>query len=88
MPFTSHNKGLEAFFIAISQRRQQVASATRSRVVYGIYAYSKIIVIDLTNSNTCNLVTDTPIREIKISLNREQIGYLSGNKKLNFENFR
>ena len=50
--FTSHNKGLEAFFAAISQRRRQVESATRSKVVYGesiIYAYSKIIVINPTD---------------------------------------
>ena len=71
MCFTSHNKGLEAFFVAISQRRRQVESAIRSRVVYGesiIYACSKIIVIDSTDSNACNLATDTPIREVKYHL--------------------
>ena len=80
MSFTSHNKGLEAFF---SQRRRQVESATLSRVVYReaiIYVYSKIIVIDSTDSNTCNLATDTPIGEVKISLDREKISYLRENK--------
>ena len=81
MSFTSHNKGLEAFFVAISQRRRLVESATRSKVVYGetiIYAYSRIIVIDSTDSNACNLVTDTLIGEVKISLDREKISYLRG----------
>ena len=76
MSFASHNKGLEAFFVDISQRRRQVESATRSRVVYGesiIYTNCKIIVINSTDSNACNLATDTPIGGVKILLNRENL---------------
>ena len=78
-------KGLEAFFVDISQRRRQVESATRLRVVYGesiIYALSKLIVIDSTDSNACNLATDTVIGEVKMPLDREKITYLRGLKSL------
>ena len=83
MSFTSHNKGLEAFFVAISQRRRQVEPATLSRVVYTesiIYMYS---VIDSTDSNACNLAMDTPIGEVNMPLDREkQPIYVRGLKSL------
>ena len=56
---------MKAYFIDISQRRQQVESTTRLRVVYGesiIYAYSKIVMDS----------TDNPIGEVKILLDREK----------------
>ena len=90
MSFTSRNIGLEVFFVTISQRRRQVESVTRSRVLYGesiIYAFSKIIVIDSTDSIACNLATDTPIGEVKISLDREK-KLSTWEQKLIFENFR